>query len=276
MSSAYTFEELAAAAASSKSIGEAVRKLGREPTPKRNQYIRGLMQRHGIECEHLRSRSRRYTREMLEEAAAASRSIAEVVRRLGAEEVGGTQAHIARRLRHYGIDVSHFDSLTQRRRPPRDRRPGDIPESEFIAAIAQARSIAEVARNLSVADSASFRRRYRYVVAAQAIDISHVLGQAHARGTQGRRRLDPADLLVADPSSRRRISAHSLRKALIEIGTPYRCALCDTGPMWRGLELTLEVDHINGDFTDNRPENLRFLCPNCHAITPNFCRKKAS
>jgi predicted HNH restriction endonuclease len=38
----------------------------------------------------------------------------------------------------------------------------------------------------------------------------------------------------------------------------------------------LEIDHINGDIVDNRSENLRFLCPNCHATTPTYCRKKLS
>jgi 5-methylcytosine-specific restriction endonuclease McrA len=32
----------------------------------------------------------------------------------------------------------------------------------------------------------------------------------------------------------------------------------------------LELDHIDGDFTNNRPENLRMLCPNCHSLTPNY------
>lgn len=37
-----------------------------------------------------------------------------------------------------------------------------------------------------------------------------------------------------------------------------------------GLPLTLEVDHIDGDFLNNILTNLRFLCPNCHRQTPNF------
>lgn len=35
-------------------------------------------------------------------------------------------------------------------------------------------------------------------------------------------------------------------------------------------KIPVEIDHINGDSTNNRPENLRVLCPNCHSLTPTF------
>ena len=32
----------------------------------------------------------------------------------------------------------------------------------------------------------------------------------------------------------------------------------------------LEIDHIDGDCTNNKEENLRLLCPNCHSLTSNY------
>ena len=62
-----------------------------------------------------------------------------------------------------------------------------------------------------------------------------------------------------------------LKRLLIHIeGRDYKCEDCGLDS-WRGKEIKLQVDHINGIHHDNRPENLRFLCPNCHSQTDTFC-----
>lgn len=53
----------------------------------------------------------------------------------------------------------------------------------------------------------------------------------------------------------------------------YKCSECGLEGDWNGKELKLQLDHINGDNKDNRIENLRWLCPNCHSQTETFCGK---
>ena len=61
-----------------------------------------------------------------------------------------------------------------------------------------------------------------------------------------------------------------LRRCIIKNNLlPYRCAICGVCE-WNGKTLSLELDHINGVNNDNRIENLRFLCPNCHSQTTTY------
>ena len=197
----YTYERLAAAAANSTSISELMRYLGAPLEGGSTSHVRKRLSAFEIDTSHFRRR--KYTAELLAEAAANSDSVAGVLRYLGLIWAGGTHAHISRMLKQLEIDTSHF------------------------------------------------RRNQG--------------GRA-----QVSRRVAPTDLLVADPSAMRRQKPQRLRRALLEIGRAYVCAWCGCCGLWRGKPLTLHVDHINGDFRDNRAENLRFLCPNCHAQTENF------
>jgi predicted RNA-binding Zn-ribbon protein involved in translation (DUF1610 family) len=147
--------------------------------------------------------ARRYSAELLSEAAQASTSFAGVLRYLGLRQAGGTQSHIARRIRQLGIDTSHFT------------------------------------------------------------------GQAYWKGRPGPRRRGTPEILVVRPEGSQREKSPALRRALIEAGRRYVCEHCGLDPA--EIPLTLHVDHINGDWLDNRAENLRFLCPNCHAQTPTYC-----
>lgn len=44
-----------------------------------------------------------------------------------------------------------------------------------------------------------------------------------------------------------------------------KCAICGCGNVWNGKELVFVLDHIDGDWRNQKKENLRMICPNCNS-----------
>lgn len=139
--------------------------------------------------------------------------------------------------------------------------------------VRSSKSYADVMRRLGIKCTGGNHGHIKGVMTKYRIDTSHFLGRRTNCGdshTGGPKRKSAQEILVLNQFGSLTHKAFQLRRALIEIGRDYRCAICGLTGFWNERELTLQVDHINGDKNDNRAENLRFLCPNCHSQTSNW------
>ncbi len=154
----------------------------------------------------------KYTREILEPIIHESKSIADVLRKLGlATNCGGVHAHISTVIKKSGINTSHF------------------------------------------------------------LGVRSNCGDNHKGGVRKR---SSEEILVKHEKGWRE-SSSILRRALKAIGREYKCS-CGQGSEWNGKPLRLQIEHKNGNNLDNRPNNLEYLCPNCHTQTPTYGKIKES
>lgn len=66
---------------------------------------------------------------------------------------------------------------------------------------------------------------------------------------------------------------HRLKIRLLNAGLlTYKCYICNIDS-WLNNKISLHLDHINGVNNDNRIDNLRLLCPNCHSQTDTYAGK---
>lgn len=124
--------------------------------------------------------------------------------------------------------------------------------------------IRKTGRKLCGGNHTYYTKRIRLL----GLDTSHFKKRGHNGGAN---RLAPEDIFALQGDVR--VSAVRLRRALLESDVPYECTLCSNDGTHNGLPLVLQVDHEDGDWTNNKRENLRFLCPNCHTQTETYGNK---
>ena len=128
-------------------------------------------------------------------------------------------------------------------------------------------SIYGVLKELNLKLSGGNHSHIKTRIKQYGICTEHFLGARTNCGENhkgGHAKLKTNDILVYNRKGRRE-SIHRLRKALIDAGIDHSCFDCGINKNYNNKPITLEIHHIDEDFLNNRIENLRFLCPNCHS-----------
>ena len=149
-----------------------------------------------------------------------------------------------------------------------------IDDSLFIQYVKESLCIREVLQKCGIAAKGGNYRIFYSRVKQLNLDTSHFTGRGHLKGKKHSWAAEfsiEKSFVEKGSLTTTKLKAKILKYKLKE----YLCVKCGL-TKWQGQPISLHLDHINGDSFDNRLENLRFLCPNCHSQTSNYCRKKCS
>jgi Zn finger protein HypA/HybF involved in hydrogenase expression len=147
---------------------------------------------------------------------------------------------------------------------------------EVKKVVAETLSASEACRRLGMSTYGA-ATRFRKFLDKNKIDYSHWTGQLWSKGKTSLedKRIKSTgntykDIFCEDSAANATyVKSLIIKKELL----PYKCSVCNMNPFWNGKVLKLQMDHINGNKRDQRLENLRMICPNCHSQTETFGSK---
>ena len=141
-------------------------------------------------------------------------------------------------------------------------------KEDVIVAVAKSKSIAGVLRQLNLRPVGGNYKTIHHLIKEYGLDTSHFTGQGWnvGLGFNPKKTLADSEVFVKDSNYR---CSWRLRERYRKVTGINYCEGCLLGE-WQGKPIPLEIHHVNGNNTDNRLENLRLLCPNCHALTSNY------
>lgn len=144
-------------------------------------------------------------------------------------------------------------------------------EHQLREAVKNSTSWSGVMRCLGLAVAGNSVKFVKTEAIELGLDVSHFKGQGWSKGMTGMpsppQTISLSEILVEDS---RYTSSKDLKRRLFKAGLKQRrCENC-LNTEWMGSAIPLHLDHVNGIRNDNRIENLRVLCPNCHSLTPTW------
>lgn len=190
-----------------------------------------------------------YSKENLSEAIAQSHSWGQVCKLFGVDADGSMPGYFSKLAKKWEISYQHF-------------RRHRYTQEQLATVVAASQTWADVCLALQVDPRNSSQGYLSKLAKSWGIDSSHFRGQGWAAKTASNRKKTVEEYLILDGPKTKNTKIVQL---LIGSGRKQkRCEWCG-GTEWFGMEIILELDHINRNIRDFRLENLQLLCPTCHA-----------
>lgn len=145
-------------------------------------------------------------------------------------------------------------------------------KGQFIKDLSGASSISDFLRQQGLTATSGNFFTFRKWVKKYEIEINHFFRKVSTDNIQikDRKRLSYEQIFSSNSLN---INRETKKRMIEENIIPYICAGCENPGIWNGKPLTLQLEHKNGNNTDNRIENLEYLCPNCHSQTKTYGSK---
>jgi len=201
--------------------------------------------------------------DVLNNAVLVSCSIKGVIDVLGYTSSSTRYEKLKERIKFFGIDTSHFNVF--------GGTPKNFDKKSLTEAIKNSGNVGQVILELNGSLSGTAYKTITKYAGMWDIDTSHFSNQAQYKAAKANRFIPIEEFFIIGKF----VNGRTLKKRMIEENLKGDiCEECGQGNSHNGMKLVLQLDHINGKNTDNRLENLRILCPNCHTQTSTWGFKR--